>query len=296
MSRRSMGRTRIGLAVVALFTAIVGIGVATPASGQALALPTPKDFVSNLDLECFRTNASHPPVPASLALSHLNPVLGHLPRFEVNLGGRTQLCVPVAKNDRIPPPGVLEFVRFVDLSCYRTTGPAANMPLVLSHLNPLLTSLPRKEIRMLAPEQVCLPVIKNEVVPPAEVLRLVRFIDLACYRTDPPASLNIGLRLTQLNPVLGHVPPATVGVRESRQLCVPVRKNNQTIPTDVLNIVRWIDLEKYDIAAPTLPTPINLRLRHINPLLGNTPIEEATLTGRQQLALPVAKNGTLPPG
>jgi hypothetical protein len=296
MSRRSIDRTRIGLAVVALLTALLGIGTATPASGQALALPTPKDFVSNLDLECFRTNASNSPTPASLVLSHLNPVLGHLPRFEVNLGGRTQLCVPVAKNNQIPPPGVLEFVRFVDLSCYRTSGPTLNFPLVLSHLNPLLASLPRKEIRMLAPEQVCLPVIKNDVVPPAEVLRLVRFIDLACYRTDPPAPLNIGLKLTQLNPVLGHIPPADVKVRENRQLCVPVRKNNQEIPAEVLNIVRWIDLEKYDILAPTLPTPINLKLRHINPLMGNTPIEAATLTGRQQLALPVAKNGAFPPG
>jgi hypothetical protein len=296
MSRRSTDRTRISLAVVALLTALLGIGTTTPASGQALALPTPKDFVSNLDLECFRTNASNSPVPASMVLSHLNPVLGNLPRFQVNLGGRTQLCVPVAKNDRIPPAGVLEFIRFVDLSCYRTTGTPVNTPLVLNHLNPLLTSLPRKEIRMLAPEQVCLPVIKNDVAPPAEVLRLVRFIDLACYRTDPPAPLNIGLRLTQLNPVLGHVPPATVGVRESRQLCVPVRKNNQEIPTDVLNIVRWIDLEKYDISAPALPAPINLKLRHINPLLGNSPIEAATLIGRQQLALPVAKNGVSPPG
>lgn len=296
MSRRSMGRTRIGLAVVVLIAAIVGVGATAPASGQVPTLPTPKDFVSHLDLECFGTNPGHPPVPASLGLSHLNPVLGNLPRFEVNLGERTQLCVPVAKNDRIPPPGVLEFVRFVDLSCYRTTGPTAGMPLVLSHLNPLLTGLPRKQVKLLAPEQVCLPVIKNDVLPPAEVLRLVRYIDLACYRTDPPVPLNIGLKLTQLNPVLGQVPPASVGVRENRQLCVPVRKNNQTIPTDVLNIVRWIDLEKYDISAQALPAPINLKLRHINPLLGNTPVETAALVGRQQLALPVAKNGAIPPG
>jgi hypothetical protein len=296
MSRRPTRRTRIGLAVVTLLTAVLGIGAATPVSGQAPALPAPKDFVSYLDLECFQTNASPPPVPASLVLSHLNPVLEHLPRFQVTLGGRTQLCAPVAKNDRIPPPGVLEFVRFVDLSCYRTTGPAANTPLVLSHLNPLLTGLPRKETRMLTPEQVCLPVIKNDVVPPAEVLRLVRYIDLACYRTDPPAPLDIGLKLTQLNPVLGHIPPAGVGVRENRRLCVPVRKNNQEIPAEVLDIVRWIDLEKYDIAAPALPFPVNLKLRHINPLLGNTPVEEAVLTGRQQLALPVAKNGAFPPG
>lgn len=297
MSGRSRGRTRAGLAAVTLLVSLTGIGAATPAAGQALALPTPKDFVSHLDLECFQTDPARPPqLPTPLVLSHLNPALASVPRFQATLGERTQLCAPVAKNDRIPPPDVLEFVRFVDLSCYRLGGPNAAVPLTLSHLNPQLTALPRTQVRFTTPEQLCLPVIKNDVLPPPEVLNLVRFIDLACYRIDPQVPLNIGLRLTQLNRVLGTIPPTAVRVHENRQLCVPVRKNNQEIPPEVLRIISFVDLQKYDITAATTLPPIDLRLRHINPLLAHLPIEGARLLARQQLALPVAKNGQLPPG
>lgn len=108
--------------------------------------------------------------------------------------------------------------------------------------------------------------------------------------------LDIGLHLTQLNRVLGTIPPTDVRVRENRQLCVPVQKNNQAIPPEVLRIVRWIDIEKFDIVAPPLPSIIGLRLQHINPLLANLPVEPARLTARHQLGLPMAKNGLIPPG
>ena len=294
MRLRSIGR--IGLITIALSATLTGIGTATPATNQALALPTPLAFVSNLDLECFKTDPFQPAVSAPIVLSHLNPVLANLPRESVTLGPRTQLCAPVAKNGRIPPPGVLDFVRFVDLSCYQIRGATLNFPLVLSHLNPLLSTLPRQSVRLIAPDQLCLPVIKNNVVPPPEVLNLVRYIDLKCYVIQPQVPLNIGLNLAQLNPVLGNIPRADVRVVENRQLCVPVRKNEQVIPPEVLNIVRWIDLEKFDIIAPPLPTTISLRLQHINPLLANLPAEPARLTGAAQLGLPVAKNGVIPPG
>jgi hypothetical protein len=293
MSRRSLTRTRIGLAAIALLVSIAGIGAATPASGQALVLPTPKDFVSHLDLECFQTDPGQPPqLPTALVLSHLNPALANLPRFQAILGPRTQLCAPVAKNDRIPPSPALDFIRFVDLSCYqlRNIGPGPIVPLKLNHLNPQLANLPTKEIRLLEPEQLCLPVIKNGVFPPTrEVFNLIQFIDLACFREDPPVPLNIGLRLSQLNPELRSIPPTAVRVTDNRQLCVPVRKNNQEIPRDVLNIVQWIDLEKYDIVAPPIPA-FDLKLTHINPLFKGWS-EPATLLERQQLAVPVAKDG-----
>jgi hypothetical protein len=253
------------------------------------------DFVSNLDLECFKTDPFTPP-PTTLTLTHLNPVLANLPRETVTIGPRVQLCAPVAKNNRIPPPTSLPFVRFVDLSCYQISGPAVNFPLTVGHLNPLLTTLPRRNIVMVNPELLCLPVIKNGVVPPPDVLRLVQFIDLKCYRTSPNNSLGIGLNLTQLNPVLGNIPPANVSVLQNRRLCVPVQKNNQQIPPDVLNIVRWVDIELFDISTPPLPTPVGLTLQHINPLLTNLPAEHALLTAGIQLGLPVAKNGMIPPG
>jgi len=296
MHLRSIRRVRLGLIIIALSAAMTGTSAATPAASQALALPTPLAFVSNLDLECFKTDPITPPLTTPLVLSHLNPVLANLPRETVTLGPRTQLCAPVAKNGRIPPNGVLEFVRNVDLSCYQIQGATTNFGLVLSHLNPLLSTLPRRQIGLVAPAELCLPVIKNNVIPPPEVLNLVRYIDLKCYRTNPQLPLDIALNLTQLNPVLSGIPRADVRVRENRQLCVPVRKNNQEIPPEVLRIVQWIDIEKFDIIAPALPTIISVRLQHINPLLTGLPIEPARLLSRVQLGLPMAKNGAIPPG
>jgi hypothetical protein len=298
MIRRSIFRIRTGVAVMVLAAAVAGTATATAPVSQAraLALPSPLEFVSNLDLECFRTNAYQPPpLPGPLTLRHLNPELTQLPGWTVNaLGQRNQLCTPVAKNGNIPPKEVLEFIKYVDLACYRIGGPTVNFPLVLSHLNPVLGHLPRKEVTMVAPEQLCLPVIKNNSVPPDEVLRLVRFIDLVCFRETPQVPMDEKLTLTQLNPVLADLPKADVLVNQNRQLCVPVRKNNQEIPDEVLRIVRWIDLEKYDITGPT-PPAIGLTLRHINPFMANWPQEPATIIGRHQLALPVAKNGSIPP-
>lgn len=294
MPRTSIGRTRLGVVLIALLAVAGGTAAAAPVEHQALALPTPKAFVSYLDLECFQTNPYQPPL-TSVTTHHLNPVLANLPRETHTLGPRNQLCVPVAKNHRLPPAGVIEFIRYVDLSCYQITGQAVNVPLHLSHLNPHLASLPRRQVTIVSPTQLCVPVIKNNAVPPPEVLNLVRWIDLKCYRETPSTSLHIGLNLTQLNPVLAHIPPTDVGVTFNRQLCVPVSKNNQPIPADVMNIVQWIDIEKFDVLAPS-PVSIGLSLRHINPALAHLPAEHALLSNRQQLGLPMAKNGLIPPG
>lgn len=60
-------------------------------------------------------------------------------------------------------------------------------------------------------------------------------------------------------------------------------------------MVRWVDLEKFDVVAPAI-APVTLSLRHLNPVLGSLPLERATLTGAVQLGVPVAKNGQVPPG
>ncbi len=141
-----------------------------------------------------------------------------------------------------------------------------------------------------------MPVIKNNVVPPDDVLKLVRHIDLKCYGIQPNNPLGAQLSLRQLNPVLTSVIPThAVQVLYARQLCVPVQKAGDNIPNEVLNIVRWIDLEKFDLSAPALPQ-VGLTLRHINPVLAGLPQEQAVLSGASQLGLPVAKNGVLPPG
>lgn len=299
MLRRSFLRSRIGIAVAVLVAALAGTAIAATAAPQKSPIlpPSPLRYVSSLDLECFRTTPyTPPPLAAPIVLSHLNPVLAEQARWTIqSLGPRTQLCSPVAKNGQIPSEDVLDFVRYTDLSCYRITGPNINYPVKLSHLNPVLKDFPVRGVTLGAPEQLCVPVIKNQSVPPDEVLRFVRYIDLACFRETPQASLNTQLKLTQLNKELSDIPTTLVDVRLNRQLCVPVRKNNQEIPDDVLKIVQYIDLEKFDIAAPT-PPAVQLRLRHINPLLTGLPIEPATLVGREQLAVPMAKNGQIPPG
>jgi hypothetical protein len=268
---------------------------APPAPPQALAFPSPLRFVSNLDLECFKTAPFVPSVPFTIVTKHLNPVFADLPAEVTPLGAREQLCVPVAKNNVLPPLGVIDFIKYVDLSCYRTQGAAINRTVTLTHLNPVLSGIPPKTVTVTFPQQLCVPVVKNGAFPPAEVRSLVSYIDLKCYAESPQTSLDKALNLRQLNPVLGHIPAADARVTFNRQLCLPVLKNNQPLPAGVLNIIRWVDLEKYDIVTPALLTPVNLTLTHINPLLANLPVENVTLTGAQQLMLPVAKNGLIPP-
>ncbi|GII76359.1 hypothetical protein Sru01_13410 [Sphaerisporangium rufum] len=260
----------------------------------AVALPTPKGLTAFFDLECFRTSPYQPPAVA-LTVRHLNPVLANLPIETVTLGPREQLCVPVAKNNQAPPSPALDFLRYVDLSCYRISGIAVNAQLVLNHLNPLFQTLPRTQILMAAPQQLCVPVVKNNAVPPADVLALVRHIDLKCYAITPNNPLNLQVSLRQLNPVLTPVIPThSAQILYPRQLCVPVQKAGDAVPAAALNLIRWIDVVKYDIATPVLPS-VSLTLRHINPVLAGLPVEQAVLSGAAQLALPVAKNGNQPP-
>ncbi|MDP9866000.1 MULTISPECIES: hypothetical protein [Streptosporangium] len=289
--RRKSTLRRLASAAVAMLA--VAFLCVPPAS--ALALPTPKDLTAFLDLECFRTSPYQPPA-ATLTLRHINPVLSTLPIETVTLGQREQLCVPVAKNTQVPPSPAIDFIKYIDLACYKISGTTVTTGLVLSHLNPLFQTLPRTQISMNTPQQLCVPVIKNNVAPPPEVLSLVRHIDLKCYGITPNTPLNQQLSLRQLNPVLTPmIPTHGAQVLYARQLCVPVQKAGDNIPSEVFNIVRWIDLEKFDLATPALPT-VSLTLRHINPVLAGLPIEQAVLSGASQLALPVAKNGNFPPG
>jgi hypothetical protein len=289
--------TRAWAVTVLLALVTGGVSAAGPASADVgiQALPSPLRFTSSLDLECFRTEPYVPPT-TTLVTRHINPVLVNLPVEANTLGPREKLCVPVAKNGVIPPPGVVDFVRFVDLSCYRIQGANVNFPLNLRHLNPLFsTSVPPKNVTIFYPQHLCVPVIKNGVVPPAEVFNLVRFIDLKCYIETPQVPLNRNLTLSHLNPVLGHLGPHPAIVTYNRQLCVPVIKNNVMPPADVFNVVRWVDLEMYDIQTPALAAPFTLQIKHINPVLVNLPPEVVTIQQGIQLGLPVAKNNLIPP-
>ncbi|WP_117209865.1 hypothetical protein [Allorhizocola rhizosphaerae] len=284
----------VATVLMGLVAGLTAAAPATAASPGIQAMPSPLRFVSHLDLECFKTNPYQPPQTA-IFTRHLNPVLAHLPNETHVLGPREQLCVPVAKNNVLPPAGVLEFVRFVDLSCYKIQGASVNTQLNLRHLNPQLQNLPPRNVYLTVPVQLCVPVIKNGLYPPPEIRQLAMYIDLKCYIEQPNAPLNIGLGLRHLNPVLANLPAHEARVTYNRQLCVPVQKNNQPIPPEVLNIVRWIDLEKFDIITPALQAPFNLTINHLNPALAHLPTEQVQIQQATQLMLPVAKNNVIPP-
>jgi hypothetical protein len=138
-------------------------------------------------------------------------------------------------------------------------------------------------------------VTKNNVVPPPEVSRLVSSIGLKCYSETPSVPMNRSLSLSHLSPVLASLPAHSANVTYNRQICVPVQINNQVIPPDLLNVVRWINLESYDIATPPLPASLTVILRHLNPAVTTLPAESASLTSAQQMMLPVALNNLIPP-
>jgi hypothetical protein len=292
----SSQRTLIAALVVTLGS--LSASVLTPATAHAQALPSPKDLVSGLDLECYRTPG--PALNFTVMLSQLNPVLiaAGLPPHPVIIRELQQTCVPVMKNNVVPPPTALPFIRHIDFACYRVEAAPlpSPIPLTLRHLNPVLGNLPPHDIRLLRPSQLCLPVAKNNLLPPAQVLALARFIDLECYETQAAQHPLFAVGLTQLNPQLGNIPPhAMTLTSDRREMCVPVRKNNQVIPPAILNIVRWIDLEKF-LAQPVVATPpISVALRHLNPLFTTLAPIPVVLQFATNLMVPVAKNNMFPP-
>lgn len=271
--------------------------VIAPAEAHAQPLPTPLPLVSGLDLECYQTQG--PPLNINVLLSHLNPVLLALglPPHQVAIRELVQTCVPVRKNNVLPQATAFPFIRHIDFACYRLEAAAISpVPLTLRHLNPVLANLPAHDIRLLRPTQLCVPVAKNGVLPPAQVQALVRFIDLECWEVEeaphPVFTVNVG----QLNPqLINPIPPHPLtAISDRRQLCVPVRKNNQAIPAATLNIVRWIDLEKF-AAQPVVIAAVPLTLNHLNPLFSTLPPVNVVLQVATSLMVPVSKNGATPP-
>lgn len=205
---------------------------------------------------------------------------------------------------QVPP----EVVNFIDLKCYRITNvdgfplDPLNIPLRLDHLNPLFTQITPppspEDVTVLDPFQLCVPVAKNGMVPPATVIDFVKYLDLKCYNIADPSGLPLpplGLRLmlTHLNQVLLQMgaQPEVVTMFEPRKLCVPVAKNGVLPPTGspALNFISNVDQKCYNIGS-------NLNLMHLNPVLQDQPREDVrVIEGAQQLCVPVMKNQTPPP-
>jgi hypothetical protein len=292
---RSLGAAALALAALA--------GLAPPAGAQVL--PPPRTFVDNLDLACYLI-PNQPPANVPLRLDHLNPLFQswHLPPENVVLQSPQDLCVPIYKNGVQPPSNVLPFIQWLDWKCYGISGPPLNRPLTLTNLNQEIVRLvgPTLNVTVLNPVQLCVPVLKSFTSqppppPPPAVLHLVQYLDVKCYNvttTHPPIVQPITLH--HLNPLFSTLPPDNAVLGNPLQLCVPVEKNLQPPPSDVLPIIQFSDVLCYDLDAR--PLNQNLFLTHLNPVLTSMrlPVEHVFVGDSDSLCVPVAKNGMLPPG
>jgi hypothetical protein len=284
---RFVGKISAGFLLALALLAIPQAGHALPAS--------PRRFVDFLDLRCYQI-ANQPPLNLTLRLDHLNPVLSGLPFETVVLQSPQQLCVPVQKDNNVAPADTLPFIRFVDWKCYGITGPSIDKALTLTQLNPVMANLfgPTLSVTLREPQQLCLPVVKNNANPPADVLALVQELDVKCYRAENTQTFTKQITLRHLNPLLAALPAEVSTVGVPQQLCVPVMKNQRKPPTTVLPYVQYADVLCY--RASGAPLGQNLTLKHINPLLTTLPLENVFIGNSLKLCVPVAKNGVFPPG
>jgi hypothetical protein len=207
--------------------------------------------------------------------------------------------VPVTKNGATAPSDTLPFIQYVDWKCYGITGPSVNVPLTLTQLNSVIAGLfgSTVNVTMLAPQQLCVPVIKNSSNPPSYVQQLVEWLDVKCYGVSSSQNTTKNVTLAHLNPLLSSRPAEVSAVGPTPdQLCVPVTKNQQQPPSSILPYIQYADVLCY----PATGAPLNttLTLHHLNPVLVGMglPSETVSITTSEQLCVPVAKNGVYPPG
>jgi hypothetical protein len=118
--------------------------------------------------------------------------------------------------------------------------------------------------------------------------RFAKALDLECYHSQgaPPVD---ELFIRQLNPVIkGALPNQQIHLGEMLGTCLPVSKNGNTPPDDVLPFVKWTDLACYRADAAPVDVPVNLK--HINPVLENLPDENVRLKQLKAFCSPVRKN------
>lgn len=209
------------------------------------------------------------------------------------------LSLPAAvMGQALPAPA--NFVKYLDVRCYQIPNqPPLGVPLHLDHLNPVFQQkgIPPEDVVLGPPQDLCVPVQKNDYRPTPDVLPFIQFVDWKCYAISGP-SLDLPLHLDHLNPVISGMfgPSDDVIVREPQQLCVPVVKNGNYPPPSVQQLVQWLDVKCYRVDAQQ-PVFGGLTLTHLNPLFATLPPEQATFVGptASQLCVPMAKNGRIPP-
>ncbi len=293
MSRTARRRTVWSLFAL-VFVALPNVVLALPAS--------PRRFVDNLDERCY-VLLQPPPAPGvTLKLAFLDPVLvaKGLQAGTFTLQPPPKICVPVEKNNTPPPPDTLPYMSYLDWLCYGITGPSLNLTLDLTQLNPIMSTLfgPTVTVNVGVPQQLCVPVYKNNVIPPSDVQHLVDYVDVECFAvTSTQQIANKPITLTHLNPLFSGRPPEnlTFPTPGPSQLCVPVAKEGDIPPADVLPYVEYSDVLCYPLGGISLDSL--LTLTQLDPVMiprvGPTNIS----AGRPlSLCVPVAKNGDIPPG
>jgi hypothetical protein len=262
------------------------------AHAQSTQLPSPDSLIKMLDLACHKATAADPPV-RSLRIKHLNPVLTAMGFGEeqIDLGTLEQLCVPVQKDRQVPPPDVLPFIQYIDLACYQAKSPIVRQTSInLDQLNPVTQrmGLPPHRVVIRDLRQMCVPVQKRGTEIPADVLKLVQHVDVACYNIDVPTNLpQLPLTLTDLNPLF-NASVQDVRTLKPEQLCVPVAKSVD-IPREIQKIISVIDFEKFAVSAPSVVVPRTLTVRHLNPQFANALPFKFDMLNLTHLDLPVAK-------
>jgi hypothetical protein len=278
---------------------LFALSLILPLAATAQALPPVGSFVSYLDVRCYKI-PNQPPLNLPLQLDHLNPLFVEkgFPTEHVNVQSPQELCVPVAKNGNYPPADTLPFIRYVDWKCYGITGPSLDYQLHVDHLNPVIRQMfgPGDDIWVREPQQVCVPVMKNNAAPPAEVRRLVQWLDVKCYRAESTYPAAGAITLNHLNPLFSAAAAEVAKITgPAQQLCVPVAKNGRIPPSEVLTHVAYSDVLCYPLSG--LPLNKQLTLRHLNPVLIDLglPAEFVPVTESTKLCVPVAKDGRFPP-
>lgn len=187
-------------------------------------------YLQYVDWRCH--GITGPPLDVTIKAFHLNreiiKLFGDVDVITVR--EPQQLCVPVAKDGKIPPDDVLKLIQWLDVKCYRVDSDRRNENhrIRLTHLNPLLAGEEPEHavIEGPGPIQLCVPVAKNKAFPPDDVLKIIAYSDVLCYRLKG-RNLDREIKLEHLNPVLREIFPDSevVKVTESEELCVPVAKN-----------------------------------------------------------------------
>jgi hypothetical protein len=192
----------------------------------------PLRYLSYTDLACYKAK-SEKPLDVRLHLTHLNPVLREMGISDADVvtGRLEQLCTPVQKKGADVPAYAKRLVEHIDVACYRIETQSSPFGLRLDHQNPLLSSYPEHHVKVRQARHLCLPVAKNDKLPPDDILKIVRWIDLEKFPIEDSAGATpLNLVLTHLNPLFADVSPFVVYAPRPSSLMVPVAKNSQFPP------------------------------------------------------------------